>query len=347
MKKLKKKLLESCNDASFRKFQNECSEKVYQYLANVWKLNDIQKVEEMCNSINNFPSYKRFSFRAKFDFKDRGNKAKRELGNTVVVSVATKKEDNKRNIIYAKVAIIQSEYNKSMTNKWDIDQEQLHLLHNFPSFKGTSGIIKEIFQDKDVIFKNYSQGLGNYALFTSKDKKKNSSESDKQHSVDMIFINAREVYRLQDSSNKISLNDILKFAYNNKGNSITSEIKLLNVGNEDSLLKELPFLNNCTAAFNIHEFIHNWTLFNIGEPINCCVSKFNNRDSNLEKFVIAILKEVYKDSSKDTDEIVNGYKAMLVMHLDLDKIGNNENGAIKDISDFVFTNKKNLSFYLL
>jgi hypothetical protein len=54
----------------------------------------------------------------------------------LIVSLAT---ENKT-IVYERVAFIQNKKRRGSTGKWTIDQDQLFLLHNFPSFDGVSGI---------------------------------------------------------------------------------------------------------------------------------------------------------------------------------------------------------------
>jgi len=79
----------------------------------------------------------------------------------VIISVATKD----REIVYEKTAFIQNKKEDS-ENVWKIDQDQLYLLHNFPTFKGEKGIFRKNFND-DVVFQHYSETLGNYGLFQS------------------------------------------------------------------------------------------------------------------------------------------------------------------------------------
>jgi hypothetical protein len=206
-----------------------------------------------------FHAVKIHGSRSLVEFNNQNKPTTKELADMVIISVATK--DKK--IIYGKTALIQNKKEKSK-DIWEIDQDQLYLLHNFPTFKGEKGIFNKYF-NHEVIFQNYSETLGNYVLF--------------QSPGEMILVNALTVFKLQQD-NKICFSDIRKYAHNTKNNDIL--FPLYDNLVMDKMFYEyikgfykynlpflnLPFLNNCNISYNVYEFVRNWSLFNIGETVS-------------------------------------------------------------------------------
>lgn len=265
-----KTLSEYYHSTDFREFQNSFALNIYETLGSSYSKseNEVKMVTDMCNVIHG-KTYQKLQFytkkmhgtRSYVDFKKQNKLTTTELADMVIISVATKDKE----IIYEKTAFIQNKKEDS-SETWKIDQDQLYLLHNFPTFKGNKGIIKKNFKD-EVVFLNRSQTLGNYGLF--------------QAPGEMILINALSVFRILKGEN-IFLNDIRGFLPNSfQSNSAFSSTLI-----DQSILEEvffryinylskhglpsinLPFLNNSNVSFNIYEFIRNWTLFNIGDVVS-------------------------------------------------------------------------------
>lgn len=281
------------NRTDFRKFQNSFAQEVYEILATSYTKNDneIKMVTEMCNVING-KIFDKLKFYAKkihgktsyVKFHRQNILKTKELADMVIISIATKDGE----IIYEKTAFIQNK-KEDTNNKWKIDEDQLYLLHNFPTFQGYSGIFKQIFSG-DVTFLNHSQTLGNYGLF--------------QQPGEMILLNALTIYKLLQGD-KISLSDIRKFASNylQFNSAFNSTFPFIDHLFWDEILYRyykhflkfglpslnLPFLNNSTVSFNIHEFIRNLTLFNIGELVSVCG---NSTDRDLFTFNRILLRAV-------------------------------------------------------
>ena len=190
------RLLETFSDyynrQDFRAFQNSLARKVYETLGTSYSNSDgeVKIVTDMCNVIDR-ETFGKFRFyatkihgsRSFVEFHNQDKPTTKELADMVIISVATK--DNE--IVYEKTAFIQNK-KENAEHIWKIDQDQLYLLHNFPTFKGDKGIFKQKFAN-EVIFQNYSETLGNYGLFQSPDE--------------MILVNALTVFRLQQGD-KIS-----------------------------------------------------------------------------------------------------------------------------------------------
>lgn len=278
------------NRPDFRKFQNTLAKDVYETLGTSYSNSDgeVKMVTEMCNTINGktfeklkFHSKKIHGTRSFVEFQNQDKPTTKELADMVIISVATQG----REIVYEKTAFIQNKKEDKNEN-WKIDQDQLYLLHNFPTFKGNKGIFKRNFKD-EVVFLNHSETLGNYGFF--------------QEPGEMILLNALMVYRLQQS-NKISFSDIRRYTNNNLNNNSGFHFPLIDHPFMEEMLYRyfkhfpkyglpflnLPFLNNSIASFNIYEFIRNWSLFNIGEVVSAYGNTF---DKDLSKFNRILLRE--------------------------------------------------------
>ena len=194
-------------------------------------------------------------------------------------------------------------------------QDQLYLLHNFPTFKGKKGIFKQNFSD-EVAFLNHSETLGNYGLF--------------QQPGEMILVNALTVFKLQQGD-KVSLSDIRKFAGNSSYNS-GFQFPLIDHPFLDEMFYRyfkhfpeyglpflnLPFLNNSIASFNIYEFIRNWTLFNIGEVVSVYG---NTMDKDLSTFNRILLKQAGLSNVINTNVEEQDFEnnlTIIIAHLNLE-----------------------------
>jgi hypothetical protein len=323
MENLIRILLDYSNRSDFRKFQNSFAKNVYDSLASSYysSYNEVKTVTEMCNTINgeNFEKLKFYTkkihgTRSFVEFHNQDKPVTTELADMVIISVATKD----REIIYEKTAFVQNKKEDTIDN-WKIDQDQLYLLHNFPTFKGKKGIFRKNFAD-EVVFLNHSGTLGNYGLF--------------QNPGEMILVNASTIYQFQ-IDNKITLERIRKFAKNNSqyNNSFSFPLSLNDTHFLDEMLyrylkhspkygfsfSNLPFLNCSLSSFNIIQFIRNWTLFNIGE----LASAFGNvADKELSILNRVLLKETGLSNQINLNVEFQEFENSLVIvvaHLNLDE----------------------------
>lgn len=309
------------NSPDFRKFQNTFAKDIYETLGTSYANSEgeVKMVTDMCDKING-ETYQKLKFHSKkihgarsfVEFNNQDKPTTKEIADMVIISVATKDKE----IIYEKTAFIQNKKEDS-SSTWKIDQDQLYLLQNFPTFKGTKGIFKKNYND-EVVFQNHSQTLGNYGLF--------------QSPGEMILLNALTVYKLQQGD-KISLSDIRKFGSNTFQNNSAFQFPLIDHPFMDDMfyryLKNfpkygfpflnLPFLNNSTVSFNIHEFIRNWTLFNIGEVVSIYG---NTIDRDLYKLSRNLLRETGLSNiinlNIDGQEFQNNI-IVIVAHLNIDE----------------------------
>jgi hypothetical protein len=281
---LNKKFFEYYHCEEFRKFQNQLAEIMYASLFKSYgdKDNEVRTVENLCQSING-KNYDKLSVlsekihgkKSSVRFNVQNKQTCKELSDMVVISLISEEKE----IIYEKTAFIQNK-KESSADVWDIDQEQLYLLHNFPTFIGGAGIFnQEPFKDKEIAFNNSSKTLGNYGLF--------------QSPGEMILISASEVY-LKQNNPEITHSDIVK-GYTYQGGNIT-DVPHLAVGAEivvmymqDGTSLRLPFLQNSAFSLNLYEFARNLTLFNIGEPVK--VFDCQPFDKNLSLFNHLLLKK--------------------------------------------------------
>ena len=309
------------NRADFRKFQNDFAREIYDTLGIGYSNSDgeVKLVTDMCKTVNgkSFGQLQLYSNKihgtcSYVEFHNQDKPTTKELADMVVIAVATRKGD----IVYEKTAFVQNKKETTQDN-WRIDQDQLYLLHNFPTFKGSKGIFKKNYKS-DVAFLNHSETLGNYGFF--------------QRPGELIIVNALTVYRLQQGDT-ISLSDIRKFSDRNVSNNFGLQFPFLNHPMwEDMLYRyfkyfpkyglpfmNIPFLNNSFVSFNLYDFIRNWTYFNIGEV----ASAFGTTvDKDLSDFTRLLLRESSLSNVMNINveggELENGL-TVLVAHLKLDE----------------------------
>jgi len=307
------------NRQDFRIFQNTLAREVYETLGTSYSNSDgeVKMVTDMCRTIEGktfgklrFHATKIHGARSFVEFHNQDKPTTKELADMVIISVATKD----REIVYEKIAFIQNKKEDS-ENNWKIDQDQLYLLHNFPTFNGERGIFKKNFDD-EIVFQNHSETLGNYGLF--------------QSPGEMILVNALTVYRLQQGD-KISFSDIRKYTHPRNNNF---SFPFIDHSFWDEMLYRyfkhfpkygfpflnLPFLSNSIVSYNIYEFIRNWSLFNIGEVVSV---HDNIMDYNLCDFSRILLRKAglydfmnLKTENKDFEHKNN--IIIMVAHLNLD-----------------------------
>lgn len=313
-------LSEYYSSTDFTKFQNSFASKVYETLGTSYSNseNEVNMVTDMCSVIHG-TTYQKLKFHSKkihgtrsfVDFKKQNKLTTTELADMVIISVVTQN----REIIYEKTAFIQNKKEDS-SETWNVDQDQLYLLHNFPTFKGNKGIIKKNFKD-EVVFLNRSQTLGNYGLFSAPGE--------------MTLINALSVFKMLKGE-KIYLSDIRAFLNNGFQSNPAFSFTLIDQSVLDEMFFRyinyfpkyglpsinLPFLNNSNISFNIYEFIRNWTLFNIGDV----VSVYGNIiDQDLSTFNRILLKEAGLEEFINTnivDQEFDDDLIVVIAHLDLE-----------------------------
>lgn len=226
---------------------------------------EVATVTRLCNTINSkaFNSISLYSNKihgkaSYVSFLDESNtKNVRELSDMVVLSLIT--EGGR--VLYARMAFIQNKM-EDKPKEWDIQQDQLYLLTNFPTFDGVSGIFGKM---KNVALPDSFGQLGNYGLFCSP--------------CDMVFANASVITSVQKGK-VVEFDAIKKIA-------AKTQYDLPNWGHVLYYLhkycygkRALPIFGTCSIALNMHQFIRNWTQFNIGEEIvldgvSCCTHLTN------------------------------------------------------------------------
>jgi hypothetical protein len=299
----------------FRQFQNNLALEIYNFLETSYSNSDgeIKMVTGMCDTLNG-KTFDKLSFHTKkihgttsfVEFYNQNKLTTRELADMVIISVIT----NDKKIIFEKTAFIQNK-KEEKENIWKIEQDQLYLLQNFPTFKVDKGILKKNFSE-EIVFQNHSGTLGNYGLF--------------QSPGEMILINAMTIFKLQQSD-KISFSDIKKYA-----NADIKSDRYYSPLFEHFLWDEIyhkyfryfpfygfQFLDNRIISFNIYEFIRNWSLFNIGEVASVyghIVDKDLNRFNQI-LLCNAGLRDFISDSLTQEEYNFDNNLIIMVAHLDL------------------------------
>jgi hypothetical protein len=307
------------NRQDFRLFQNSLAQEVYNTLSTSYSNADgeVRIVTDLCKAVDG-KSFRNLTFyaekihgsRSLVEFHNQAKSITTELADMVIISIATRN----REIVYERTAFIQNK-KEDRKNTWKIDQDQLYLLHNFPTFKGIRGIFSNSI-NREVAFQNMSKSLGNYGLF--------------QNPGEMILVNASTVFRLQQDG-KLSFSDLRKCS-NTQSNSCSFPFadhliwdKMLyryykNFPEYGFHFPYLPFLGNSIISFNIYEFIRNWSLFNIGEVVS--VGSENSND-DLWHFNRALLRkaglsDIINVQTENQQNEFDNDMAILVAHINLD-----------------------------
>lgn len=314
---------------NFKVWKDELVRELYTCLNSNIGSGEVKTVTDLCNAISN-KQYKGLRLESKkmhsrstsgveFDYIDK--KAVTELADMVIVSVVTLD----RRIVLLKTAFIQNKkatHHKTTSNSWGIDQKQLFLLKNFPTFNGVSGT----FRGQTVTFLNQSGTLGNYGLFSS--------------SGDIILLTARNTFCNQNASGNITFDSIKNAATSttmqNYYNACYSRHKCCPDCFEQRnhfapflQTNNMPFFSNYSYALDAHEVVKELTHFNIGEPSSAFGEVINE---NLYYFTDKLLHSIFGYSISDnyfnrnrgySDKILDdGGISVLLNHLELDENSN-------------------------
>jgi hypothetical protein len=251
----------------FKKWRNELVCEIYSSLNKNISYNEVQIVTALCDvlsgniyrglRIDSKKTHSRSTSGVEFDYIDK--RVVTELADMVIISVLTA---NKR-IQLLRTAYIQNKkatYHKSASDSWKIDQKQLFLLKNFPSFTGVSGL----FNGKTENFINEYDKLGNYGLFTS--------------NGDMVLLTARNTFCNQNANGSINYDSIrnaatsvapqnhycrLPFCDRCSFEYLSRKNRYLPV----QLFDSLRYFNGYSYALDVHEIVRELTFLNIGEPV--------------------------------------------------------------------------------
>jgi hypothetical protein len=323
MERLLRTFFDYYRQKEFLKFQNDFAQELYDSLGKSYSngLGEVKIVTELCNVVDD-KKYENLKFSAKkihgkrsyVEFDNKDKPTTKELADMVIISTVTRN----RHIIFEKIAFVQNK-KETKENIWDIDQDQLYLLHNFPTLKGKTGLLKGFCGTDDIIFSNQSETLGNYGLF--------------QNPGEMILINALSVYKIQ-KNDKIIFNDLKQYPYDITKNKYfipffsSFEMDLYRFFKhcpeclQIFLNYSYPFLNNSPVSYNIRDFIRNWSLFNIGEIVVADGETINQDLFTLSKsFLRNVMSNEDINLSVENHEQYKDFTDMAVLaaHLDLGK----------------------------
>jgi len=258
----------------FKLWRDEFSGEIYTCLTSNIGLGEVQTVTELCDVMNgkryrglrieSKKTHSRSTSGVQFDYI--GKQTVTELADMVFISIIT----FNREILLLKTAFVQNKKapKENNTSIWSIDQKQLFLLKNFPTFKGVSGIFNSgMFHNEKISFLNHSNTLGNFGLFSS--------------NGELIFLTAKNTFCTQGANGRISL-DNMKNAAATSAATMTyyhSFQYFCRRCHKDcfyddymgcflpiSHLNYMPFFNNYAYALGVHEVVKDLTYFNIGEP---------------------------------------------------------------------------------
>jgi len=315
----------------FKKWQDELSKNIYSYLKPNVTFREDKIVEGLCEVISKQEKYKNLHIKSRIihgwytsgvRFDCEKKMAQCELADMVIVSAVT----FNRKIILLKTAFIQNKKaTKHITSScsWKIDQKQLFLLKNFPTFIDVSGIFDK---GKEITFPNYSGTLGNYGLFTP--------------TGDMVFLTARNVFCHQNPSNatkrtitfdSIKIASAVQMSLENKIDCCCSYcddchhcicFNRRNYFAFSNGRNNLPFFNNYSYALDVHEIVKELTYFNIGEPLNVFGRITNDTlyrytTDLLQSFGYSVREEGHLSYSENNDISYESKANVLFIHAEL------------------------------
>jgi len=307
-----------CADKNFLEKQNELAERIYKSLNNSYikKHKETEMVGNMCDSVQgdindkmHIYSEKIHGKKSEVRFSMQGKSIPRELADMVLLSLITKEQD----LQYAKIAFVQNKKENEKNNSWQIDDGQLFLLQYFPTFTGVRGIFKKKpFNDQEIVFPNTTGSLGNYGLFKSRGEIIVTIASEifaKMHGHTVKYSS------LVEDSSRYSSKSLITPSF-----KIGEQIIVVNTQGEVSY--QYPFLQNTSLSMNVYDFVRNFTLFNIGEPIP---SPYTSQDNDLFKYVKVLIQgTTLKDKIKiknflDEQIYMDNYENLniLCVHLEI------------------------------
>lgn len=326
MEEIFREYLELLNDLNFRKFQNELSERIYDVLAQgyIASENEVSLVSRLVEAINN-SEFKKFKFyahkihgaRSYVEFNYRDKPVTKEIADMVVISIAS----YKRNRILQKITFVQNKVDKN--KKWEIDDEQLFLLKNFPKFSGGKGIFKSV-SEKDIIFLNHSKCLGSFGLFMNPGEMMFLSAPLLSEIVKNKEIMIEDIRLTETIASFGTRNFFFPFMLDHPFVEEFFHYMYKYMRRYDFITPfisngSFPFLNNSMFSRDIYDFTRDWTQFNIGEPtytfgniINPILDKFTNfllRTIGIQEHVDLPLEGIEGEFNNEI--------ALFVMHVDL------------------------------
>ena len=314
-------ILKDLFSVDFKKVSNELCVDMYNSLSNSLSANknEVSIVTELCSVIDN-RKYKKFSFHAKkihgkasnVEFKNKNRVTVKELSDMAVISILT---DNKK-ILFEKTAFIQNKKEIGQ-NKWDIEQDQLFLLRNFPTFIPKTGLLRRL-KNNNVILINRTKSLGNYGLF--------------QKPGEMIIVNAETIFTTQKNGNVV-YNDLLSASQHTISSSnifwlpyyddficdlfhylYRFQLSICNKG-------IIPFIDTCPISLNIYDVIQNLVNFNIGEVASINSNIINSDLAEINNVLLNSIGLRFENSVISEDPEFESNIAVLVFQID---IGNME-----------------------
>jgi len=275
MRQLYHAIANLCEDDGFARFQSEIVHDFYQSLGQGYSSNDnevalVQRLVDAANGKSYSPMKMHANMlhgpRSYVEFNYRDKPVTKELGDMAIISVITRSGER----LFQRMCIIQNK--KANGKSWNIDQEQLFLLKNFPPFTGNKGIFKHC---RDVLFRNTSGCLGAFGLLNSPGE--------------MLFASAGLVSELQRGKKSLSASDISIPMDSMNDTHQGGKLELpflpwmgrLHPREWYCLFEEMiceyghpffpgsifgaTFLGNARFSRDIHDWVRNWTQLNVGE----------------------------------------------------------------------------------
>ena len=329
MRRVYDKLRQLSSEPDFFTFQNQLARGIYEALGQGYASNDgeVELVKKLIDAFNGkeFKGLRLYAeilhgSRSYVEFNYMDKPVTKELGDMLIISLAT--AGSKR--LFQRLCIVQNK--KSQGDKWAIDQEQLYLLKNFPSFTGNKGIFR---RSRDLIFRNNSGCLGAFGFFTPPGE--------------LLLASAPLVTEMLRGQKVLKVTDVSVFPQTGLGGGgglgagpgipypffrHPEELFFLL---EEILphygwglpLSGTAILGNTHFCRDVHDLSRDCTQMNIGEPTYAFDRVLN---PHVDAFANLVLRHIHYEAHPDPpgdnvfgDSPFGGSAAVLLFHLDVER----------------------------
>lgn len=326
------RLIDLSQDLGFSAFQNDLAVSLYDQLGQGYNSaeGEVALVTRMAKTANG-TSYgpltihadKIHGKRSYVEFKHRDKPVTKELGDLALIGIIT----NGTERLFSRITIVQNK--KATKASWSVDEEQLFLLKNFPSFSGNKGLFPYPGQ---IQFRNQSNCLGSYGLF--------------HEPGEMIFLSASHVAELQRGKKSLTMADISVLSGRNghNGNGLHLGFPFAFFHHPivieeflhffERFFHRFPlspkdlgysfgFLDNVLFSRDLFELIRHWTQISVGEPTFAFGQVLNQ---HVDDLLYRLLQQIgiggmFEPTGRQQDnvgEFDNDFSVMAV-HLDIGK----------------------------
>lgn len=328
-----RRLFDLGQDLGFSAFQNDLAVSLYDQLGQGYNSaeGEVALVTRMAKAANG-KSYgpitihadKIHGKRSYVEFNHRDKPVTKELGDLALIGIIT----NGTERLFSRITIVQNK--KATKASWSVDEEQLFLLKNFPSFSGNKGLFPH---PGKIQFRNQSNCLGSYGLL--------------HEPGEMIFLSASHVAELQRGKKSLAMADISVLSdrngHNGNGHHLGFPFAFFDhpfafeeffhffekyfhrfpFGPFMGLGYSFGFLDNVLFSRDLSELIRHWLQISVGEPTFAFGQVLNQHvDDLLYRLLQRIgVGGIFEPTGRQQDNFgqVDNDFSVMAAHLDIGK----------------------------